>query len=185
MAIQLAVAVGDMRPVQFRPYENAWPERFAIAKDLICGALDGCAARIEHIGSTAVPDLPGRPQLDMQVAVAEMDAEEDYRWLLEELGFSLQVREPDRRVFYARAGALPSHVPACDTLVYVCRAGGVWEHDQLLLRTYLIDHPARREQYAEFKARLAKENRHDPEAYAEAKRPFLRETIRLAQRAYR
>lgn len=185
MAIQLAVAVGDLSPVQFRPYETAWPERFAIAKDLVCGALGGCAARVEHIGSTAVPDLPGRPQLDILVAVAEPDAEEDYRWLLEELGFGLWIREPDRRVFFARAGALPAHVPAYDTHVYVCRSGGVWEHDQLLLAAYLAAQPGRREQYADLKSRLARENRRDPAAYAEGKRPFMRETLKLAQRAYR
>jgi GrpB-like predicted nucleotidyltransferase (UPF0157 family) len=185
MAIQLAVAVGDLSPVQFRPYETAWPERFAIAKDLVCGALGGYAVRVEHIGSTAVPELPGRPQLDIQVSVAEPDAEEDYRWLLEELGFTLWIREADRRVFHARPGALPVHAPACETFVYVCSSGGVWEHDQLLLAAYLNAHPIRRDQYAELKGRVAREHRHDPAAYAEAKRPFLRETIKLAQRAYR
>lgn len=185
MAIQLAVAVGDSSPVQFRPYETAWPERFALAKDLVRRALDGCAARIEHIGSTAVPGLPGRPQLDVLVSVAEPDAEEDYRWVLEELGFALSIREPDRRVFHARAGDLAGLGSAYDVFVYVCRSGGVWEHDQLLLATYLSADPTRREQYAELKSRLARETRRDPEAYAEGKRLFLRETIKLARRAGR
>lgn len=184
MAIQLAVAVGDFSPVQVKPYETAWPERFAIARDLLSATLDGCAARIEHIGSTAVPGLPGRPQLDVLVSVAEPDAEEDYRWVLEKLGFALTVREPDRRVFNARAGAM-AHAASYDTVVYVCRSGGVWEHDQLLLADYLAAQPARREQYAELKSRAARDRRADPEGYAEAKRLFLRETIKLAQRACR
>ena len=184
MAIQLAVAVGDLSPVQFKPYETAWPERFAIAKDLVSTSLDGCAARIEHIGSTAVPGLPGRPQLDVLVSVTEPDAEEDYRWVLEKLGFALSIREPDRRVFHARPGVLVRGA-SYDTFVYVCRSGGVWEHDQLLLAAYLAAHPGRREQYAELKGRLARENRNNPQGYAEGKRLFLRETIKLAQRAYR
>jgi len=184
MVIQLAVAVGDFSPVQVKPYETAWPERFAIARDLLSATLDGCAARIEHIGSTAVPDLPGRRQLDVLVSVAEPDAEEDYRWVLEKLGFGLAVREPDRRVFHARAGFL-AHAASYDTTVYVCRSGGVWEHDQLLLAAYLAAHPARREQYAELKSRLAREHRNNLQGYVEGKCLFLRETIKLARRASR
>jgi GrpB-like predicted nucleotidyltransferase (UPF0157 family) len=94
------------------------------------------------------------------------------------------VREADRRVFAAPPGALPAHAPRCETHVYVCRSGGVLEYDQLLLVEYLANHAERREQYADLKRRLAREFREDPAAYAEGKRPFLRETVRLAHRAY-
>jgi GrpB-like predicted nucleotidyltransferase (UPF0157 family) len=184
MAVQIAVAVGDEVPVQFKPYDAAWPDRFAVCRDLVLGALGGDAVRVDHIGSTAVPGLAGRPHLDLQVSVVEPDAEEDYRRALEDLGFALRVREPDRRVFVARAGALPAHAPRCETHVYVCRSGGVWEYDQLLLVQYLAAHPERRDMFAELKRHSIRACRADSAGYAEAKRVFLRETVRLAHRAY-
>ncbi|MGH6653653.1 MAG: GrpB family protein [Actinocrinis sp.] len=184
MAIEIAVAVGDVARVQIKPYERAWSERFAVCADLVRGALGGYAVRVDHIGSTAVPGLLGRPHLDVQVSVTEPEAEEEYRAALEDLGFALWVREADRRVFVAEPGALPAHAPRCETHVYVCRSGGVLEFDQLMMVQYLADHPERREQYADLKRRLAREFREDPAAYAEGKRPFLRETGRLAHRAY-
>jgi GrpB-like predicted nucleotidyltransferase (UPF0157 family) len=184
MAVEIAVAVGDLAPVQIKPQDKGWAERFAVCADLVRGALGGYAVRVDHIGSTAVPGLPGRPHLDIQVSVAEPEAEEEYRGALERLGFALWVREADRRVFVAAPGVLPAHAPRCETHVYVCRSGGVLEYDQLLLVQYLATHPERREQYADLKRRLAREFRDDPAAYAEGKRPFLRETVRQAHRAY-
>jgi GrpB-like predicted nucleotidyltransferase (UPF0157 family) len=184
MAVEIAVAVGDLAPVQIKSYDRAWSDRFSVCADLVRGALGGYAARVDHIGSTAVPGLLGRPHLDLQVSVSEPEAEEEYRDALEGLGFALWVREADRRVFVAAPGALPAHAPRCETHVYVCRSGGVLEYDQLLLVQYLTSHAERREQYAELKRRLAREFRDDPAAYAEGKRPFLRETVRLAHRAY-
>ena len=184
MAIEIAVAVGELAPVEIKAYDRVWSERFAVCADLVRGALGGYAVRVDHIGSTAVPGLLGRPHLDIQVSVAEPEAEEEYRAALEGLGFALQVREADRRVFSAPAGALPAHAPRCETNLYVCRFGGVLEYDQLLLVQYLANDAERREQFADLKRRLARQCRNDPEAYAEGKRAFLRETVRLAHRAY-
>ena len=184
MAVETAVAVGDLAPVQIRPYDRAWSEQFAICADLIRAALGGYAVRVDHIGSTAVPGLLGRPHLDVQVSVAEPEAEEEYRRALEDLGFALWVREADRRVFVAQPGALPAHAPRVETHVYVCRSGGVLEYDQLLLVQYLATHPDRREQYADLKRDLAKRFRQEPAAYTEGKQNFLRETVRLAHRTF-
>jgi GrpB-like predicted nucleotidyltransferase (UPF0157 family) len=184
MAVEVAVAAGDLAPVQVRHWDRDWSDRFAVCADLLRAALGDYAVRVDHIGSTAVPGLPGRPHLDIQVSVAEPEAEEEYRAVLENLGFRLRVREADRRVFVAPPGALPAHAPSCETHLYVCRSGGVLEYDQLLLTEYLASHVDRREQYADLKRRLARECRDDPAGYAEGKRHFLRETVRLAHRAY-
>jgi GrpB-like predicted nucleotidyltransferase (UPF0157 family) len=184
MALEIAVAVGELAPVEIRPYDRVWSERFLVCAELVRGALGGYAVRVDHIGSTAVPGLPGRPHLDIQVAVTEPEAEEEYRAALEDLGFGLWVREADRRVFVAPAGVLPAHAPRWETHLYVCRSGGVLEYDQRLLVQYLAAHPERREQYADLKRRLARQCRNDAEAYAEGKRAFLRETVRMAHRAY-
>jgi GrpB-like predicted nucleotidyltransferase (UPF0157 family) len=135
------------------------------------------------VGSTAVPGLSGRPELDVQIAVAEPEAEEEYRARLEQLGFVLRVREADHRIFSAPAGALAAPLDGFETVLYVCRRGGVLEYDQLLLVDYLTHDAEGRERYAALKRRLSREFHDQPGKYAEHKRVFLREAARTARRS--
>ena len=48
MAVEIAVAVGDLAPVQIKPYENGWSDRFAVCADLVRGALGGYAVHIPY-----------------------------------------------------------------------------------------------------------------------------------------
>ena len=182
MVQQLAQEIGDPTPVQLRPYDDRWSGYFEQYRSLIAGTLGEHAVLVEHIGSTAVQGLLGRQCLDILLAVAEPDAEEDYRGELEGLGFTLRVREPDRRVFVCTPGT--EGLPHCPARLFVCRSGGTWEFDQLLLTHYLGAHEERRQAYADLKRHLAKVHRDDPDGYARAKRPFLRETVRLAHRSF-
>jgi GrpB-like predicted nucleotidyltransferase (UPF0157 family) len=182
VAQRFAQEIDDTTPVRLTPYDDRWTSYFEQYRSLLESALGQRAALIGHIGSTAVRGLPGRPCLDILLAVAEPDAEEDYRAELEALGFSLWLREPDRRVFTGMPGI--AALPPCAARLFVCRSGGTWEFDQLLLTDYLGAHEERRRAYAELKRHLAKVHRDDPDGYARAKRPFLRETVRLAHRCF-
>lgn len=182
MAQQIAPVAGEAAPVRLMPYDGRWSAHFQQYRSLIGAALGERAALVEHIGSTAVPGLPGRPCVDVLLAVAEPDAEEDYRAELEGVGFRLWQREPDRRVFASDPAAVT--LPPCPARLFVCRSGGTWEFDQLLLTHYLGAHEERRQAYAELKRHLARVHRDDPDGYAQAKRPFLRETVRLAHRSF-
>lgn len=179
--VKLAQEIGDA-PVRLDPYDDRWSSYFQQYRSLLRAALGERAAQVEHIGSTAVPGLPGRPCVDILLAVAEPDAEEDYRAEVEELGFTLWLREPDRRVFAVAPGA--AGLPQCPARLFVCRSGGTWEFDQLLLTHYLGVHEERRDAYADLKRHLARVHKDDPDGYARAKRPFLRETVRLAHRSF-
>ena len=182
MAQQIAQEIGGPTPVKLKPYDDRWSAYFQQYRSLIVGALEARAVLVEHIGSTAVRGLLGRSCVDLLLAVAEPDAEEDYRVELEGLGFALWEREPDRRVFVGMPNA--AGLPQCPARLYVCRSGGTWEFDQLLLTDYLGAHEERRQAYADLKRHLAKVHRDDPDGYARAKRPFLRETVRLAHRSF-
>jgi GrpB-like predicted nucleotidyltransferase (UPF0157 family) len=180
--VQIAQEISDPTPVQLDPYDDQWSAYFQQYRGLLCGALGERASLVEHIGSTAVPGMLGRACLDILLAVAEPDAEEDYRAEVEALGFTLWLREPDRRVFVGAPGA--AGLPQCPARLFVCRSGGTWEFDQLLLTHYLGSHEERRTAYADLKRHLARVHRDDPDGYARAKRPFLRETVRLAHRSF-
>jgi GrpB-like predicted nucleotidyltransferase (UPF0157 family) len=58
-----------MAKVELAEYDRAWAARFNAEAAVIAEALGECASRIEHVGSTAVPGLSGKPTVDIAVGV--------------------------------------------------------------------------------------------------------------------
>src|SRR6478609_8837018 len=85
-----AVLIGGREPgrVEIVAYDPRWRSRFAAER-----------RRIEHIGSTSVPDLAAKPIIDVLVEVDDPGREEDYAGALEAAGFELRIREPRHRMF--------------------------------------------------------------------------------------
>jgi len=51
----------------------SWHAEFEAIADLLRRELGSLAVRIDHIGSTAVPGLPAKDVIDLQVTVASLD----------------------------------------------------------------------------------------------------------------
>ena len=60
------------------PADPAWPAQFAELRDRIRAALGDAALSIEHVGSTAVPGLPAKPVIDIDLTVADSADEAAY-----------------------------------------------------------------------------------------------------------
>ncbi len=74
--------------IEIVEYNPRWPEEFMLIGTSLRRALGALAVRIDHIGSTAVPGLAAKDVIDVQVTVAELDADAivpalaslGYRW---------------------------------------------------------------------------------------------------------
>ncbi|MDP8904145.1 MAG: GrpB family protein [Chloroflexota bacterium] len=168
--------VGPVRndPIEIADYDPAWPARFEEMRARLAEALGSLALCIDHIGSTAVPGLPAKPVIDIQVSVPDVEDEGAYREAIEAQGFVLRWIEPGHRYFRPPPG-LPRLWQ-----VHVCTVRSEWERVHLLFRDYLRAHPAEAGQYAELKMRLAAEHRGDRIAYTDAKGPFVEEVLARA-----
>lgn len=71
-----------------------WPASFEELATRVRAALGWRVLNLEHVGSTSVPGLPAKPIIDMDLTVADPDAEDAYVPALEAVGFELRVREP-------------------------------------------------------------------------------------------
>lgn len=74
--------------------ERLWEDQFLRERERVIGALGemiegGIVEQAEHVGSTSVPGLPGRPCLDIALAVWPFPLEERARQALAALGFDL------------------------------------------------------------------------------------------------
>ena len=56
-------------PIVVADHDPGWPLRFELLRRVLAGALGDHAARIEHVGSTAVPGLAAKPILDIDVVI--------------------------------------------------------------------------------------------------------------------
>ncbi len=169
------ILVGGLEPrkVHIVDYDPAWPLRFEHERERLAAALADVAARIEHIGSTAVPGLAAKPVVDILVTVADVESDEPrFAPPVEALGFELRVREPGHRAFRARARDVNLHV---------------WSDDDPEVSKYLVfrDHLRRsaadRELYARVKRELAQREWADVNLYADAKTEVVEEIMSRAR----
>lgn len=75
-------------------YDATWPATYASVAAQITETLGWRALQVEHVGSTAVPGLPAKPVIDVDLVVADPADEDAYVPALVATGFVLRVREP-------------------------------------------------------------------------------------------
>jgi GrpB-like predicted nucleotidyltransferase (UPF0157 family) len=56
---------------QISEYDNEWPNRFTAEKARIEAVFGSKAVDIHHVGSTAVPGLAAKPEIDLLVVVSD------------------------------------------------------------------------------------------------------------------
>jgi GrpB-like predicted nucleotidyltransferase (UPF0157 family) len=164
--------------VEIVPYNPKWPDEFAVIAAVQKQALGDLALRIDHIGSTAVPRLPAKDIIDIQITVAALD--ERVVAAMTAVGYSQpEVRYRDHRPptvvgpesdwekLYFRP---PPGQRRTNTHVRV--QGRANQRYALLFRDYLRAQPATAQAYAEVKQQLA-QHLADPEMYPDVKDPVV------------
>lgn len=151
-------------------YDPAWPARFAEEADRIAGAITTRAIAIEHVGSTAVAHLFGKPVLDIAIAVAhERDADACVE-PLERLGYQyrgMNGDDPRRRYYILQRET----VRVVQVHLYILPARA-WD-DLLTFRNALRADARLARAYAAEKRRVAAAVGWDKRAYSVAKDPFI------------
>lgn len=132
--------------------DPGWPIIYAEISNELMSVLDRRILAVQHIGSTAVPGLPAKPIIDIDLAVADPLDEANYVSLLESIGYVHWLTEPDwhqHRLFKRLSDPrVHLHVfgPDCPEMVR-----------HRMFRDWLTDHPEDRDLYARAKRRAASE----------------------------
>lgn len=152
-------------------YDPQWAEMFEIEKGRLTEALGDVAARIEHIGSTAVSGLAAKPIIDIDVYVRAIEPMAPYREPLEALGYVFQFdpETPDLHFF-----GYPARRPRLFH-VHVAELGGQYMQSDLAVRDFLRTHPDVAAEYARLKRALTAQHLGDRDAYIAGKAQFMSE----------
>lgn len=130
--------------------DPTWAQRYRELEAQVLAALGRRALAIQHIGSTAVPQLPAKPIIDIDLAVADPADEPAYLPDLEALGYVHWLTEPEwhehRLLKQLKEPRVHLHVFGPDSPEMVRHR---------MFRDWLIAHPEDRERYAAAKRAAA------------------------------
>lgn len=162
-------------------YDSAWVSMFEAEETLLRATLADFVVDIQHIGSTAVPDLPAKPIVDIMVGVESIEAFDTQdgvakvescgyqylQWIEEQIPFRrffVKVDDEDRRI----------------NNLHLVEHTHDWWHRHIVFRDYLRTHPDIRDAYGELKRQIAPQFT-DVMQYNEAKTEFIKQ---VEEKAY-
>lgn len=166
-------------PVAIVDYDPRWPTLYEEERDRILAVVGSLIIAIEHIGSTAVPGLGGKPIIDIMPAVGSLADAEQCVEPLEGIGYEYVPEYnkliPERRYFHKGPPQGRTH-----HLHMVERASDFWER-HLLFRDWLRMHPEDAQEYYLLKKDLAARFGRDREGFTDAKTPFIESIVARAR----
>lgn len=165
--------------VRLEEYNPKWSRLFEQEKELLLKTFGNRIIAIEHIGSTAVPGLPAKPIIDINVAVPSLSDIDDFITKLQELGYEYipERRFSDRQFFPKGPSEKRTHHL---NLVEITSETG-WKN-QLLFRDYLRKHDDVKNEYTKLKSELAKKYADNRDEYTERKSKFVISIIEEARK---
>lgn len=188
----------ETNPAALVEHRTSWMPRAERMLSTLRPALDALpgieSASLDHIGSTAVPGLPAKPLLDLQLRISPLPDDADLCRLLEPLGYvRARGSRPDSpgvdrdipRGTLTAGTALPTTPDVWQkslfwhegeqAILHVRRADSPWGFYTVWFRDWLRAVPDARDRYAAEKRRLSAEQvgKPDYDDYTRAKTSFF------------
>ena len=108
-----AVAESLVEPLEVVAYDPAWPRLYEEEAARVRSALGEDVVAIEHMGSTAVPGMAGKPVIDVSVGLRRLELSADQVAAVEALGYEYLGENglPRAAVLQAQRGGT-AHAPS-------------------------------------------------------------------------
>ena len=154
------------------PYDPGWPEKYLKEKQKIIPAFGAALVDIHHVGSTSIPNLAAKAEIDILVIVDCQPEPSPWTDTLNGFGYR-QGRDLDTgHQFYKRdEKGLRTHK------IHVCLTAHPHSAEMLVFRDYLRKHAKTRIEYEQLKLEAERANKTGIAEYLEAKTPFIRRTL--------
>lgn len=164
------------------PYNPQWKTGFENLRLVLSEHLQAFTTDIQHVGSTAVPGMPAKPILDIDIIIPDTGELNGISAVLNQLGYQARGDQgiPGRYAF-RQSAALTPVTPGAQSWpqhhLYVCLAGSLAVKNHLLFRDALLQDTALASAYAAMKIRLANEKGMTREQYTRKKTEFILQAL--------
>ena len=164
-----------MQKYVFRKYNPEYRAFFTLEKKKIAKALSS-TAKIEHVGSTAIPNLGGKGILDVILGVSKSKIAEAKK-KLGEAGYEFRKKAsyPERLFFRID---YPYKNRKRRTHIHLTKFNGQDWKEIIGFRDYLLKHPEVVEQYVKIKKEGVKKALGDGEKYRKHKEIFIENILK-------
>lgn len=164
--------------IVIKPYDPTWPKRAAAEiKAIKTMGNEVPFIAIEHIGSTAVPELASKPIIDIFISVQSIKDAELWISPLQSLGYIYWEENPDKTHLRFFKGMPPFGEGRTHHVHIIESSNNTMEH-RVLFRDILRHDKKARLEYEALKSRLAQAHELDREAYTESKFDFIASVLR-------
>lgn len=165
----------ELFPIVLAAYNPDWSE-WANEEILeLTALLKDYSPIINHIGSTAIPNIQAKPIIDILV---ELNPDTDWPRIKERMETAgyICMSVSDSRMSFNK-GYTPAGYADKVFHIHFHRAG---DNDEICFRDYLIAYPEVAKEYEILKLSLLPKYRNDRDGYTEAKSEFVRQTMKRA-----
>lgn len=154
------------RPYQLKEYDSAWEKKFSEKAQRLRAVLKDEVVAIHHVGSTSIPGMAAKPQIDVVVVVRDLSKIPSYYGPMKEEGFvALGDFTGIGEEYFVEDATDTTRV----TSVHVVPVGHLEIEEQLRFRNYLRQNEANRKLYSLTKQKLYKTYQDNYPAYGKEK----------------
>ncbi len=160
------------RPYQLVEYDPEWPKLFEAYSNQIKGILGNDLLEIHHLGSTSIPGMFAKPNIDIYALASSLDTVRSHKDGFEEAGFA-------SRGDYSNIGEeyFTLDTPEGERIASVHIFEGSPEvfEDYKNFRDYLIANDSERQRYIDLKRKLYDQYKDDYPSYDAGKKQLIDE----------
>lgn len=154
------------------PYDVQWASRYQDEASRLSLVFGSAMKGIHHVGSTAVPGLSAKPEIDVLVVVYDISRAEEWSESLLALQYQRGGDLSAGHLFYKRdIEGVRTHK------IHVCLSGHPKIYAMLNFRDYLRSHDEARNEYEALKLELERQNIEGIGEYLQGKEPFIRSVL--------
>ncbi len=159
-------------PIALEPHNAIWSHWAHEEIELLSSLLTNFHPVINHIGSTAIPDIYAKPIVDILVEVPADVSYAEVKATMTADGYICMSESGERMSF--NKGYTPDGFAEKVFHIHFHRLG---DNDEILFRDYLIANPSAAKEYERLKLGLLPTFKHNRDAYTDAKTPFVQAKV--------
>lgn len=163
-------------PIKLVAHDEVWSEWFEDEKSLLNSLINESIISIEHIGSTAIPNILAKPIVDILIEISEETPIDEIAKTLLDNGYII-MSQGERQISLNK-GYTPNGYADRVFHIHLRYLG---DDDEVFFRDYLIAHPEVAKEYEELKLTCIKEHSFDRDAYTEMKGEFILKYTTIAK----
>lgn len=162
--------LGQLYPIQLKPYNSEWINYFAQEKELLKSYF-AQGLVIEHIGSTAIHGLMSKPTIDILIQRPSILDNQTIIKIFNRNNY-IHMKEQNNHFMFVK-GYTPTGLDDISYHIHMGPLNQDWLWDRIYFRDYLNQNNDYKHQYQDLKILLAEKYKHDREAYTNSKSDFI------------